>query len=53
VLIIWCMFPMRGSFHGPGGNLVVELLKLHLLTILNSTKRMRKENMKMIFEKVL
>jgi hypothetical protein len=44
---------MRGSFHGPVGNLVVELLKLHILTILNSTKRKRKESKKMILEKEL
>jgi len=33
---------MRGSFLGPGGNLVVELLLFHLLTILNNRKRKRK-----------
>jgi len=40
------MFPMMGSVHGPGGKLILELLQLHFLTILSSTKRKRKEAIK-------
>jgi len=36
------MFPMMGSVHGPGGKLILELLQLHILTILSRTKRKRK-----------
>jgi hypothetical protein len=39
---------MRGIGLGPGGKFIVELLKFHLLTNLNSTKRKRKEAMKVI-----
>jgi hypothetical protein len=39
---------MRGRVHGPGGKFIVELLQLHVLTNLNSTKRKRKEAMKVI-----
>jgi hypothetical protein len=40
---------MRGSVHGPGGKLIVELLQLHLLTILINTKmKIRKDAIKVI-----
>jgi hypothetical protein len=43
---------MRGSVHGPGGKLIVELLQLHLLTILINTKmKIRKDAIKVILEK--
>jgi hypothetical protein len=48
---------MRGSVHGPGGKLVMELLEVfHLLTILNSNKRKRRKDaicMKVKLEKWL
>jgi len=44
---------MRGSFHGPGGKLTLELLQLHILTILNNTKRKIKKEMKVILERWL
>jgi hypothetical protein len=39
---------MRGRVHGPGGKFRAELLQLQVLTNLNSTKRKRKEAMKVI-----
>jgi len=33
---------MRGSFHGPGDKLVVELLDFDLFIVLYNTKRKRK-----------
>jgi hypothetical protein len=46
------MFPMNGSFHGPGGKLIVEFLQLCLLTILINTKmKIRKDAIKVILEK--
>jgi len=39
---------MRGIFQGPGGKLTMELSSLNVLTILNSTKRNRKEKMKVL-----
>lgn len=41
----WCMFPMMGSFHGPGGNFGPETCALGLLRILRNVKmKIRKEN---------
>lgn len=48
------MFPMKGSLHGPGGNLGLEYLEVvHLVTILNSRKRKRKDAIKVKLEKLL
>jgi hypothetical protein len=44
---------MKGNFHGPGGKLMLELLSLHFVTILNSTNRKRKEEMKVIIKEKL
>jgi hypothetical protein len=43
---------MKGSVHGPGGKLLVELLQLCLLTILINIKmKIRKDAIKVILEK--
>lgn len=37
------MFPMMGSFHGPGGSFGIELLVLYPLHIFNNMKIKRKK----------
>ena len=45
---------MKGSAHGPGGKLALEVLEVvHLLTILNSRKRKRKVAIKVKLEILL
>ena len=44
---IWCKFPMRGSFHGPGGKLVVlEFLDFDLFTVSNNNTKGKRERKK-------
>ncbi|CAL5405847.1 unnamed protein product [Camellia sinensis] len=45
-LISWCMFPMRGSCHGPGGSFEVERLGVVVLIKILSTMKMKSRKAK-------